>query len=162
MGWRIKQINQHCAIIMFGLRPSPLAPQSTIPAPFLEASTIKEMEETQFRSLNRHLCDWYTCEEYPMHIWSMLTGSQQRRIFYLVSTLHKMPCASKAGSQQFTRRKHSLIKKADQLAQLCHADLALIICRNGRYYTYRSLDRDSWPPSIIDIVRIFLHIQGCH
>ena len=28
------------------------------------------------------------------------------------------------------------MKKADQLARLCHADVALIIRRNGRYYDY--------------------------
>ena len=38
--------------------------------------------------------------------------------------------------EKFTRRKSNLVKKADQLPQLCHADLALIIRKNGKYYTY--------------------------
>ena len=39
------------------------------------------------------------------------------------------------------------MKKADQLARLCHADVAVITRRNGRYYTYRSIDHDQWPPT---------------
>ena len=62
----------------------------------------------------------------------------------------------KAKTQQFTRRKSNLVKKADQLARLCHADLALIIRKNGRYYTYRSTEHDSWPPTIREIVRMNL------
>lgn len=64
-----------------------------------------------------------------------------------------IPYAAKAKAQRFTRRKSNLVKKADQLARLCHADLALIIRKNGRYYTYRSTDYERWPPPIIEIVR---------
>lgn len=35
---------------------------------------------------------------------------------------HNMPYAARAKTQQFNRRKPNLIKKADQLARLCHAD----------------------------------------
>lgn len=65
-----------------------------------------------------------------------------------------MPDAVKAKTQQFTRRKSNLVKKADQLARLCQADLALIIRKNGRYYTYRSTDHQRWPPTITEIVCI--------
>ena len=64
-----------------------------------------------------------------------------------------MPYAAKAKTQQFTRRKSNLVKKADQLARFCHADLALIIRKNGRYYTYLSDDHEQWPPTIKEIVR---------
>lgn len=47
-----------------------------------------------------------------------------------------MPYTVKVKTQQFIKRKLNLIKKADQLAQLYHADFALIIHKNGRYYTY--------------------------
>ena len=63
-----------------------------------------------------------------------------------------MPYAAKAKTQQFTRRKSSLMKKADELARLCHADLALIIRKNDRYYTYRSIDHNQWPPRLNEIV----------
>ena len=71
---------------------------------------------------------------------------------FLLRQFSKMPYAAKAKAQQFARRKPNLIKKADQLARLCHADAALIIGRNGRYYTYRSTDHEHWPPTISEIV----------
>lgn len=67
-----------------------------------------------------------------------------------------MPYAAKAKTQQFARRKPNLMKKADQLARLCHADVALIIRRNGRYYTYRSTDHERWPPTMLEIVSMYL------
>ena len=65
-----------------------------------------------------------------------------------------MPYATKAKSQQFIRRKLNLVEKADQLARLYKADLALVIRKNGRYYMYRSTEHDQWPPTIRDIVYI--------
>jgi hypothetical protein len=67
---------------------------------------------------------------------------------------YSMTYAAKAKTQQFITRKSNLVKKADQLARLCHADLALIIRKNGRYYTYRSTDHERWPPTITEIVRM--------
>lgn len=65
---------------------------------------------------------------------------------------YNMTYTAKAKSQQFTRRKSSLVKRADQLVRLCNIDLALIIRKNGKYYTYRSTDQESWPPTITDLV----------
>lgn len=45
----------------------------------------------------------------------------------------------------------TLVKKAHELGKLCDVDIAVIICRNGRYFTYRSMDRQSWPPSMEQI-----------
>ena len=87
-----------------------------------------------------------------------MNSYQEYKIFHPLSVLTKhpqiMPYAAKAKTQQFTRRKSNLVKKADQLARLCHADLALVIRKNGRYYTYRSTDHERWPPTITEIVRI--------
>ena len=44
------------------------------------------------------------------------------------------------------------MKKVDELVRLYHADLALIIRKNNRYYIYRSTDYDQWPPTITEIV----------
>ena len=63
-----------------------------------------------------------------------------------------MSYAAKAKAQQFVRRKLNLMKKADQLARLCYVDVALIIRRNGRYYTYRSIGHQQWPLSMTEIV----------
>ena len=51
-----------------------------------------------------------------------------------------MPYLAKTKAQQFIRRKLNLMKKTDQLARLYYADVILIIRRNKRYYTYRSIN----------------------
>ena len=45
-----------------------------------------------------------------------------------------------------------MIKKAYELGEFDGIDVALIICKHGRYITYRSRDHASWPPSIVEIV----------
>ena len=47
-----------------------------------------------------------------------------------------------------------MIKKADKLARFCDADVALIIRRDGRYYTYCSIDYKQWPPSLAEIINV--------
>lgn len=49
------------------------------------------------------------------------------------------------------RRRKTLVKKAYKLAKLCDVDVALIVYKNGRYHTYRSVE--SWLPCIKQIVR---------
>lgn len=55
-------------------------------------------------------------------------------------------------TERVRKRKKSLIKKADELARISGADVALIIRKNGRYWTYRSINQDSWPPAMEQIV----------
>jgi len=62
-----------------------------------------------------------------------------------------------AGSQKnewekLRRRKKNLFKKAYELGKLCDIDVAVILHKNGRYFTYRSIDKESWPPSMKEIV----------
>jgi len=45
-----------------------------------------------------------------------------------------------------------LIKKIYEYGELYGADVALIIYQNGRYSTYRSVDKPSFPPSMKEIV----------
>jgi SRF-type transcription factor (DNA-binding and dimerisation domain) len=58
--------------------------------------------------------------------------------------------------QCFRRRIDTLIDKCHELAELCDLDVALIVCRKDRYYTYRSVDLDSWPPPMEKIVGLML------
>jgi hypothetical protein len=55
------------------------------------------------------------------------------------------------------RRKLTLISKAHELAELCDVDVALIIRsrKSGRYFTYNSLDLESWLPSKEQIVSYY-------
>jgi hypothetical protein len=56
---------------------------------------------------------------------------------------------SKRRSQGLSRRQSTFINKADELAEFCDVDVAVIIRnrKNGRYITYNSLDLEPWPPS---------------
>jgi hypothetical protein len=58
----------------------------------------------------------------------------------------------KRKNEGINRRKDTLIKKAYELGEFDGIDVALIICKHGRYTTYRSKDHVLWPPSIAEIV----------
>jgi putative salt-induced outer membrane protein YdiY len=58
----------------------------------------------------------------------------------------------KRKNEGINRRKDTLIKKAYELGELDSIDVALIICKHGRYTTYKSRDYASWPPFITEIV----------
>jgi hypothetical protein len=64
----------------------------------------------------------------------------------------------KRTSERLNRRKSTLISKAHELAEFCDVDVAVIVrnCKNGRYFTYNSLDLESWPPTKEQIVRHYL------
>ncbi|KAH6661771.1 hypothetical protein B0J14DRAFT_611719 [Halenospora varia] len=44
------------------------------------------------------------------------------------------------------RRKRTLLKKAYKYGELSGADIAFFIYQSGRWFTYRSTDRQSFPP----------------
>ena len=48
------------------------------------------------------------------------------------------------------KRRKTLIKKAYKLAKLYNIDVALIVYKNSRYHTYRSIE--SWLPCMKQIV----------
>jgi SRF-type transcription factor (DNA-binding and dimerisation domain) len=65
-------------------------------------------------------------------------------------------------AKNLSRRKKTLVKKVHELGKYDGIDLALIIRQNGRISTYRSIDHESWPPSMKEIVRLYhldLHIH---
>ncbi|KAH9204580.1 hypothetical protein DL95DRAFT_277687, partial [Leptodontidium sp. 2 PMI_412] len=53
----------------------------------------------------------------------------------------------KRENEGIDRRKKTLIKKAFKLGEFDGINVALIICKNGRYTTYRSRDYILWQPS---------------
>jgi putative salt-induced outer membrane protein YdiY len=58
----------------------------------------------------------------------------------------------KRKNEGINRRKDTLIKKAYELGEFDGIDVALIICKHGRYSTYRSRDHTSWPLLIAEMV----------
>lgn len=64
---------------------------------------------------------------------------------------------SKRAQENMRRRKKTLVKRVHEFERdfrgVCDIEVALIIRQNGRYFTYRSVDIDSWPPPMKQIVR---------
>jgi hypothetical protein len=63
-------------------------------------------------------------------------------------------------SERIRRRKKALFKNARELGTDDRIDVAVIVYQYGRYYVSISTRRESWPPSITDIVRITNFICG--
>ena len=74
-------------------------------------------------------------------------------MLYAVTTTMD-PQKKKDRATQRRKRTKGLLSKAYQLGKLCDLDVAEIIYNSeaGQYYTYRSTDRQSWPPSMEHIV----------
>ena len=53
---------------------------------------------------------------------------------------------------QLRRGKKSLIKRAHKFEKVHGVDIAIIMCKNGQYDTYRSMDQESWSPTMKQIV----------
>jgi SRF-type transcription factor (DNA-binding and dimerisation domain) len=61
---------------------------------------------------------------------------------------------SKRRSENLGRRKKTLLKKVYEFGEYDGIEVALIIRQNGRFFTYRSVDHEFWPPSMKEIVRL--------
>jgi hypothetical protein len=59
----------------------------------------------------------------------------------------------KKKNEGINRRIETLITKAYEIGKFDGVDIALIICKHGRYITYYSKVHASWPPFIAKIVR---------
>jgi hypothetical protein len=69
---------------------------------------------------------------------------------------------SKRRSENLGRRKKTVLKKVHELGEYDGIDVALVIRQNGRFFTYRSINHESWPPSMKEIVSLChlgLHIH---
>ena len=62
---------------------------------------------------------------------------------------------SRRRSENLRRRKETLLKKLYELGKYYAVDVALILRQNGRFFTYRSIDIESWPLSIKEIVKLY-------
>lgn len=60
----------------------------------------------------------------------------------------------KRKEDNLSARIKTLTKKAYELGKHDNIEVALIIIKNGRFITYRSVDHGSWPPSMKQIVSL--------
>ena len=58
----------------------------------------------------------------------------------------------KRKQENLRRRKKTLIKKGYEFGRDFDFEVALILSKQGCYFTFRSLDQDTWPPSMEQIV----------
>ncbi|KAH7370785.1 hypothetical protein BKA65DRAFT_471965 [Rhexocercosporidium sp. MPI-PUGE-AT-0058] len=69
----------------------------------------------------------------------------------------------KRENEGINRRKDTLVKKAFELGEFDGIDVALIICKYGRYTTYRSRDYVSWPSFAEILSKIRIHsLKTCN
>jgi hypothetical protein len=68
------------------------------------------------------------------------------------SLVPRPPKKGKQAAEKFRRRKASLASKSKELAELCDADVYLLIRRNRKFYVYSSTEELSWPPSADELV----------
>jgi hypothetical protein len=57
--------------------------------------------------------------------------------------------------REFGTEKKDGIQKVYELGKYDGVDVARILRHNGRLFTYRSIDHESWPPSMKEIVRLY-------
>ena len=60
--------------------------------------------------------------------------------------------ANRRRSERLRRRKETFFLKAMELGEFPGIDIAVIIFQNGRYSTFSSVEDESWPPSMENIV----------
>lgn len=53
---------------------------------------------------------------------------------------------------KFRKWRLVLTKKPWQLSTMCNTDVALIIQKDGCFYTFRSIEDGLWPPAMNEIV----------
>lgn len=59
---------------------------------------------------------------------------------------------NKRERERVGRKVKTLLKKTHKLGKLPRIDVAAIICNRGRYSTYKSMNRESWPPTMTEVV----------
>ena len=58
----------------------------------------------------------------------------------------------KLARDKYRKRRRTCIKKAHELAIRCSADVYLAVCKGGKFFIYKSTDRQGWPPAHNDLV----------
>jgi hypothetical protein len=59
---------------------------------------------------------------------------------------------AKHRSESLRRRIKSLLIKAHEIWDIYGVDIAMVLKNNSQYYTYRSIDKSTWPPTMAEIV----------
>jgi hypothetical protein len=68
--------------------------------------------------------------------------------------------AHKRKSEGIRRRKKTVIRNIYKLGNCPGIDVAFTICQNGKYTTYKSVDKPDFPPSTEQLVGILLGLSN--
>jgi len=66
--------------------------------------------------------------------------------------IENMSTEAKKLRKSLQRRKHTIFQKAYELGKFHGVEVAVTIYGQGRFYTFRTTDHPSWPPSMKQIV----------
>jgi hypothetical protein len=58
----------------------------------------------------------------------------------------------RSAKNRFRKRRNGLFKKTFELSKLCEAEVFLVIEKDDKFYTFRSTEDESWPPTMEEIV----------
>jgi hypothetical protein len=65
----------------------------------------------------------------------------------------------KRREEKLNRRIKTITKKVYELGKYDNVEVVLFIIKNDRFTTYRSVDHESWPPSMKQIVSLYVPQQ---
>jgi hypothetical protein len=60
--------------------------------------------------------------------------------------------SAKRRNESLRRRIETLLIKAHEIWDIYGVDVAMVLKNNSQYYTYRSVDKSTWPPTMAEIV----------
>ncbi|KAH6661612.1 hypothetical protein B0J14DRAFT_690377 [Halenospora varia] len=69
----------------------------------------------------------------------------------MAATKNHQVLKNKRKREGVSRKTKTLLNKSYKLGKLPGIDIALTICNRGQYYVYKSIDRESFPPTIAEI-----------
>jgi hypothetical protein len=88
--------------------------------------------------------------------FSSLTGHVPIEITVSEDNSSRMPrkvhLTTKRRNESLKRRIETLLIKAHEIWDIYGVDVAMILKNNSQYYTYRSIDKPTWPPTMAEIV----------
>jgi len=70
------------------------------------------------------------------------------------AALREQATLRRTAREQFRRRRYTFLKSASAISTDCQADVYVVVFRHGKYFTFKSTDRPSWPPSQEEIVNM--------
>ena len=103
------------------------------------------------------------CTKYTMsrnYLSSRASSKNTTKSIPTASSRKRVPSkSSRSVQEKWRKRRLNLLKKANELSQICDTQIYIIMLRDSKYYTYKSTEQN-WPPSDLKIVSSLQRIWG--